>query len=235
MKFRVRFLLTAVATAGLALAGSSCSLLQGNGSGGGGDAYAQYMNYQLPAQRPSNRSAVRVKVSLRNQAVYVLEGDKPLLVAPVAVGAPSTPTPTGNFRIYKKEEFRRANTHGFFVRNGQVVGQGYLRNRPAGTTFVGTPMGNWCEFLPAYGFHTGWVHHSPRSHGCLRMHQNVSPQFFALVSEGTPVNIATTQPEDATLGRNIPRAPDPAPFPDIDPAVSVSPRVFHMGKPGSLR
>lgn len=235
MQFSLRSLTLGLAGAALALVGSGCALLNKDGSTGGGDAYGQYLNYQLPAQRPHNRSAVRVKVSLRNQAVYVLEGDRPLLVAPVAVGAPNTPTPTGNFRIFNKEEFRRANTHGFFVRNGQVVGQGYLRNRPAGTSFVGTPMGNWCEFAPAYGFHTGWVHHSPRSHGCLRLHQNVSPQFFSLVSVGTPVNIAHTQPEDATIGRDIPRAPDPAPFPDIDPNVAASPRVFQMGKPGPLR
>jgi hypothetical protein len=45
------------------------------------------------------------------------------------------------------------------------------------------------------------------------MHKNVAPKFFRLVSVGTPVSIDHTQPEDQTIGHDIPRPPDSTPFP----------------------
>ena len=74
-------------------------------------------------------------------------------------------------------------------------------------------MPYWCEFKSAYGFHTGWVKHTPCTHGCIRMHENLSPKFFRLVSNGTPVNISHSQPEDAQYA-NIPLPPDAGPLPD---------------------
>ena len=69
-------------------------------------------------------------------------------------------------------------------------------------------MGYWCEFSPAYGFHQGFVHLHPRSHGCIRLKGEAAPKFFALVRIGTPVNIAESQPEDATLGPKVQRVDD---------------------------
>lgn len=172
---------------------------------------AAYEAYDRPASLPTNPSAVRVKVSLSNQMAYVMEGSKPLLIMPVSVGKAHTPTPKGSFRIYGKEARRRANTHGYAISGGQVRST-KLSEKPAGWSFVGTPMPYWCEFTPAYGFHTGWLKHQPASHGCVRMHQNVAPKFFRLVSNGTPVTISQSQPEDATIGRNIPRPVDAGPL-----------------------
>ena len=171
-----------------------------------------YEAYNRPAALPSNRSQVRVKVSLTNRMAYVMEGNRPLLVMPVTVGRSSAPTPRGTFRIKSKNHYYRANTHGYAV-NGDRIRECYLRNKPAGWRFKGTPMPYWCEFKTAYGFHTGWMKPFPASGGCLRMHKNVAPKFFRLVSVGTPVTIAMNHPEDATIGRNIPRPPDSTPFP----------------------
>jgi len=33
----------------------------------------------------------------------------------------------------------------------------------------------------------------------------VAPKFYALAKMGTPVNIAQTQPEDATIGKDLKR------------------------------
>ena len=185
---------------------SSCSM---NKPGGG---LASYQSYDRPATLPTNPGAVKVKVSLSKQRTYVMEGDKMLLVMPVSVGTASTPTPTGNFTIYNKEAKRRANTHGY-AKQGNVVKQTYLKNKPAGWAFKGTPMPYWSEFKTAYGFHTGWLKHTPCTHGCIRMHENLSPKFFRLISNGTPVNIAYSQPEDAEHA-NIPLPPDAGPLPD---------------------
>jgi len=189
---------------------SSCSDTPVNSSMSA--ARQAYENYNLPATLPTNPSNVRVKVSLTNQMAYVLEGNKPLLVMPVTVGKSSSPTPIGSFRIRAKTHKYRANTHGYAIRGNQVHGV-RLKDKPAGWKFKGTPMPYWCEFKTAYGFHTGWMKPFPASGGCLRMHKNVAPKFFRLISVGTPVSIASSQPEDSTIGRNIPRPPDSTPFP----------------------
>lgn len=163
---------------------------------------AAYNAYDRPATLPTNTQNVRVKVSLSTSMVYVMEGNKPLLVMPVGVGKPETRTPTGNFRIFNKNHHRRANTHGFATRDGQIR-RTWLRDRKPGESFTGTPMPYWCEFKPAYGFHIGWIRPYPHTHGCIRMHHNIAPKFFRIVSVGTPVSIANSHPEDATFGKEV--------------------------------
>ncbi|MGJ8642858.1 MAG: L,D-transpeptidase [Luteolibacter sp.] len=189
------------------------------------DRISSYQSYERPAKLPTNPSAVKVKVSLSKQRVYVMEGSEMLLVMPVCVGKASTPTPTGNFRIFNKEHKHRAFTHGYAY-SGSSVKPSYLKNKPSGWNFKGTPMPYWCEFKPAYGFHTGWVKHAPASHGCIRMHENVSPKFFRIVSNGTPVNISHTQPEDAEHS-NIPLPPDAGPLPNYPSSMYIGEGYFN--------
>lgn len=189
----------------------------------------KYASYDLPAYKPSNPRNVRVKVSTNAQMVYVMEGNKPLLVMPVSVGTNSTPTPKGNYTIYSKEAKRRAHTHGFFTRGDQCR-PGYRRNKPAGWKFTGTPMPYWCEFKSGYGFHAGWLKHAPCTHGCIRMHENLAPKFFQLVREGTPLNIAYSQPEDKTIGRKIRRPIDASPLPDYPYEFKLSRKIFTKHK-----
>jgi len=90
-----------------AIALSSCSKLATSSD------LKDYQAYDLPATLPSNPSAVRVKVSLRKQMIYVMEGSKPLLVTPCTVGAPGSATPQGNSTIILKNQYKRANSHGW--------------------------------------------------------------------------------------------------------------------------
>lgn len=191
---------------------SSCGPIPQSATALKSAAMQAYESYNRPATLPTDPSKVRVKVSLNNQMAYVMEGSKPLLVMPVTVGRSSAPTPRGSFRIRLKNHYYRANTHGYAIK-GNVIRGCYLRNRPSGWRFKGTPMPYWCEFKSAYGFHTGWMKNSPASGGCLRMHKNVAPKFYRLVKVGTPVSISYTQSEDATIGQNIPRPPDSTGFP----------------------
>lgn len=196
---------------------------------GGGGSLAAYHSYDVPTKLPKNPSNVHVKVSLSRQRTYVMEGSEVLMAMPVSVGTSSRPTPSGNFRISNKEAKRRDNTHGYAY-NGNQVQQTYLSKRPAGWSFKGTPLPYWCEFKPAYGFHTGWVKHHPCTHDCIRMHENLSPKFFRLVSIGTPVNIAYSQPQDATH-RNIPLPPDSGPLPDYSSSMYIGDGYFTRHKP----
>ncbi|MCX8496054.1 MAG: L,D-transpeptidase, partial [Akkermansiaceae bacterium] len=188
---------------------ASASLLSCSNLSSSRATLAAYHAYDRPAKLPKNPSKVQVKVSTSKQRAYVMEGSEILLSMPVSVGAPGTSTPTGSFTISNKEKKHRAITHGYAY-NGSLVKQTMLEKRPVGWSFKGTPMPYWCEFKSNYGFHTGWLKHHPCTHGCIRMHENLSPKFFRLVQVGTPVNIAYTQPEDHIVG-NIPLPPDSGP------------------------
>jgi hypothetical protein len=179
-------------------------------------------SYSAVAYKPKNPDNVRVKVSLANRAVYVMEGDTPLLVTATAIGLPEKPTPTGSFRVFNKIEKKRSGSYGFSVSGDNI------RPCKAGDAtgrYVGFPMAFWVEFAPGYGFHEGSVWPIPRTHGCLRLHKTVAPKFWALTKIGTPVNIAQRQPEDETIGKNLKRPQD---YNDPDPANSIliSDRVF---------
>ena len=106
-------------------------------------------NYHVTAYRPKDPSAVRVKVSLSKENIYVMEGDRCLMAVACSVGVPEKPTPKGSFTIYSKQEHKRSGSYGFSVQGDRVVpstGGGAGR-------YVGYPMVYWCEFAPAYGFH----------------------------------------------------------------------------------
>jgi lipoprotein-anchoring transpeptidase ErfK/SrfK len=172
--------------------------------------------YNSTAYKPKNPDNVRVKVSLQNRAVYVLEGDRPLLVTATAIGLSTNPTPTGNFRVFNKIEKKRSGSYGFSVNSDGSIRP--VKSSQATGRYVGFPMAYWVEFSPGYGFHEGSVWPVPRTHGCLRLHKNVAPKFYALTRSGTPINIAQTQPEDATIGKDLKR---PSDYADKDPANSI--------------
>lgn len=226
---KITHLLTTTAALAAAMFLNSCSNVST-----GRPSVAAYQAYDRPATLPSNPAAVRVKVSLRHQMVYVMEGSRPLLIAPCTVGTAAHPTPQGHFRIFNKTQFKRANSHGYAT-NGKQVVQTTLAKKPRGWSFKGTPMPYWCEFKPNYGIHTGWVKPFPSSHGCIRMHENLSPKFFRLVRQGTPVNIAATQPEDATIGRGIVRPPNAHPLPDYPASMYLGQGYFSRHKTPSYQ
>ncbi|MGC1323095.1 MAG: L,D-transpeptidase [Candidatus Udaeobacter sp.] len=204
----------------LLCAGSSLLLLAGCATGGNVSAGGPY---HVTAYKPNNPSAVRVKVSLSKENVYVMEGDRCLMAAAISVGLASKPTPRGNFNIYSKQEHKRSGSYGFSVQGDRIVpstGGGPGR-------YVGYPMGYWCEFAPAYGFHQGFVHPTPHTHGCIRLKGEAAAKFYALVRIGTPVNIAETQPEDATLGPKVQRVDDSR-TPDPPASLMISDRAFEQ-------
>lgn len=150
--------------------------------------------FDPPAHRPKNPAAVRVKLSTGAQRVYVVEGDRVLLATPCSVGTASTPTPHGTFRIYHKNATRR---------RASQPGAGY-------------PMAYWMEFKTAYGMHWGFVKPQPCTHGCVRMPMKSAAKVFAMIPSGAPLHIASSHPEDATHGRNLPVIDDgPVPNPPM--------------------
>jgi lipoprotein-anchoring transpeptidase ErfK/SrfK len=205
------FLLAAFASAGFLTSCESTSTVSTGGP------------YRVTAKRPNNPANVKVKVSLARQNIYVMEGDRVLMAVATTVGTPEKPTPKGTFKVYNKIENKRSNTYGFRVQGDRVIPAKSSDNIKG--RYVGYPMGYWVEFKPAYGFHQGYVHPRPRSHGCLRLKGEAAAKFYALVRIGTPVNIADTQPEDATIGPKIVR-PDDSRLPDIPSNVVITSAAF---------
>ena len=149
-------------------------------------------NYHVIAHKPHDPSKVVVKLSLATQNLYVLEGDRLLMAVQGNVGKPGAATPTGDYTIYNKEKKRRR----------------------ASEPDAGYPMAYWCEFKPAYGFHEGFVHPYPHTHGCVRLHKEAAARLFALTRIGTPVHIASSLPEDKEFGsqvRRLDQSKDPDP------------------------
>lgn len=167
--------------------------------------------FDPPVEQPINPAAVKVKLSTGAQRVYVVEGSKVLLATPCSVGTAQSPTPKGNFTIYSKQAQRRRVSN---------PGAGY-------------PMSFWMEFKSAYGMHWGFVKPYPCTHGCVRLPIKSAQKMFNLVRIGTPVNIATSQPEDATIGKTLPVLDDSA-MPDPPNSYMLSPQVFADAAKGKL-
>jgi hypothetical protein len=149
-------------------------------------------NYRVTAHRPHDPSKVEVKLSTSTQNVYVMEGDRLLMAVQGNVGKSGAETPKGHFTIYNK------------IKNKRRISQ----------PDAGYPMAYWCEFKPAYGFHEGFVHPVPRTHGCIRLHREAAARLYALTKIGTPVHIATSLPEDSKYGsqvRKLDQSRDPDP------------------------
>lgn len=149
-------------------------------------------SYRVTAHRPHDPSKVEVKLSTSTQNVYVMEGDRLLMAVQGNVGKAGAETPKGRFTINSK------------IKNKRRISQ----------PDAGYPMAYWCEFKPAYGFHEGFVHPTPRTHGCVRLHREAAARLYALTRIGTPVYIATSLPEDAKYGsqvRRLDQSRDPDP------------------------
>ncbi len=168
-------------------------------------------SFDPPVTQPTNPSAVKLKLSTGAQRLYVVEGDKVLLATPVTVGKPGSLTPHGNFTIYSKQANRRRFSS---------PGAGY-------------PMTYWMEFKSAYGLHWGFMKPHPATLGCVRMPLKSAAKTFALIRVGTPINISTSQPWDATIGKSLPRLDD-SHLSDPPMAYMLSPKVFADARQGKM-
>lgn len=204
MKHFNQLLLPAMLAAGAFLA-SSCSPLTTGSSAGA-------FSFDPPVTQPTNRSAVKVAISTSAQRMYIVEGDTVLLASPIAVGKAATPTPRGTHRITSKTKYRRRQSQ---------PGRGY-------------PMTYWMSFYsPAYGMHWGFVKPYPCTAGCVRMPLNTARKAFDLVQVGTRVNVATSQPWDATIGAKLPRLDDSS-LPNPPSSYMTSRKVFEDAERGKM-
>lgn len=118
----------------------------------------------------------RLVVDLQRLTVSLLQDGRPIFHAPVGVGTPSSPTPTGEFYIRNKLIRYRSSFYGP-IAFGTSARSRFLTDWPAGG-FIGIHGTNQPELLP------GRV-----SHGCIRMRNADILELARLLPVGTPLTI----------------------------------------------
>jgi len=139
----------------------------------------------MPSEDVAHRR--RVVVSIPDRMLAVIEGDTVLQVFPVAVGAATSPSPSGDFEITNRV------THPTYYHPGVVIPAG--KDNPIGTRWVGLNK-------PGYGIHGTNVPSSighAASHGCIRMRNRDVENFFAMVRVGDTVQILAEPNEESAL------------------------------------
>src|SRR5271169_6753114 len=118
-----------------------------------------------------------VVVSVPDRKLAVIEDEKVIATFSVAVGAPASPSPAGEFQIVN----RVANPT--YYHPGTVIPSG--KDNPVGTRWVGLSQ-------KGYGIHgtnvPGSIGHAA-SHGCIRLRNRDVQELFELVHVGDEVDL----------------------------------------------
>ena len=132
-----------------------------------------------------------IVVSLRQQEAYIYRAGHLTASSRISSGREGYRTPTGRFRVIRKDEDHRSSLYGDYVDNSGHVVKANVDSRrdskPPHSHFVGTPMPYFVEFSPGYGLHQGYLPGVPASHGCIRMPYWKARQFYNAAHIGTPV------------------------------------------------
>jgi lipoprotein-anchoring transpeptidase ErfK/SrfK len=126
-----------------------------------------------------------ILLELRSRTIHLVENGVKVRSWPVAIGDPSTPTPTGSFKVENKVLNPRYQS----TSSGKVnptVGP----SAPLGDRWIGFKMSG----INQYGIHgTPWPHwvqtRAAVSNGCVRMLNTHVRELFDKVELGTPVTV----------------------------------------------
>jgi lipoprotein-anchoring transpeptidase ErfK/SrfK len=119
----------------------------------------------------------RISVDLSRRRITLFEDGRPVLVTTAAIGAPSTPTPTGRF--YVNQRLLSGNPLGDY-------GPGAV-----GLSAFSPVLLNWPQGGPIaiHGTNAPQMIGFAISHGCLRVRNDDIRHLLRVVQEGTPVEI----------------------------------------------
>jgi len=119
----------------------------------------------------------QIVISIPDRQLALLEDGIVVRTYAIAVGKPSTPSPSGEFTVVNRAK------NPVYRHDGQVVMPG--KNNPVGTRWMGLS-------LRGYGIHGTNVQSSigkAASHGCFRMKKNDVEELFTLVRVGDAVSV----------------------------------------------
>jgi hypothetical protein len=148
---------------------------------------------QAPAEP---KAARRIVVSFPDRKLALLEGDRVIKIYDVAVGAPVSPSPSGEFQIVQRLE------NPTYYKPGVVIGPG--ANNPLGPRWIGLNV-------KGFGIHGTNQPNSigkNASHGCIRLRNSDIQDLFARVQVGDKVSLVAERNDE--LARLFGTAPSPA-------------------------
>jgi lipoprotein-anchoring transpeptidase ErfK/SrfK len=138
-------------------------------------------------QAESAQPERRIVVSIPDCKLALIENGRVVKIYSTAVGAPSSPTPSGTYKIVQ-----RIPNPTWYGPNSKVVGPG--KSNPVGTRWMGLSR-------KGYGIHGT---NNPRSighnasHGCVRMRNRDVEDLFARVEVGDGVELHGERDADVT-------------------------------------
>jgi lipoprotein-anchoring transpeptidase ErfK/SrfK len=147
-----------------------------------------------PETQPAPKPTRRIVVSIPDRKLALLEDDRIVKVYDVAVGAPVSPSPNGEYQIAKRLE------NPTYYHAGVVIGAGV--NNPLGPRWIGLNV-------KGYGIH-GTNHPNSigknASHGCIRLRNRDIQDLFARVQVGDRVSLIAQRNDE--VARLFGPAPD---------------------------
>lgn len=126
----------------------------------------------------------RIVVSIPDRQLALLENGQVVKIYDVAVGAPQSPSPSGEFRIVQRLE------NPTYYKPGVVIGPG--ANNPLGTRWMGLDV-------KSFGIHGTNRPNSVgknASHGCIRLRNEDVEDLFARVRVGDRVSLIAERDEE---------------------------------------
>ncbi len=163
----------------------------------------------------------RIVVSVPDRMLALVTDGEIVKIYPIAVGAPTSPTPSGEFLI-----IHRITKPTWYKRDGGAVPAG--KDNPLGTRWLGVSK-------PHYGIHGTNRPKSigkPASGGCIRLHNAHVEELFELVEIGDTVEFhgetnerlaAIFRLPDPTISVTVELAENqPAPVSDTAPEPDVA-------------
>jgi hypothetical protein len=142
------------------------------------------------------KPARRIVVSFPDRKLALIEGDRVIKVYDVAVGAPVSPSPSGEFQIVQRLE------NPTYYKPGVEIGPG--ANNPLGPRWIGLN-------IKGFGIHGTNQPNSigkNASHGCIRLRNSDIQDLFARVQVGDKVSLVAERNDE--LARLFGPAPSPA-------------------------
>jgi hypothetical protein len=132
---------------------------------------------EYPANKTIAQPTRRIVVSFPDRKLALLEEDRVIKIYDVAVGAPSSPSPSGEFKIV-----RRLENPGYY-QPGVVVAPG--ESNPLGTRWIGLNI----KGFGIHGTNQPGSIGKFASHGCIRLRNGDIEDLFARVQVGDRVSL----------------------------------------------
>jgi hypothetical protein len=151
----------------------------------------------------ANAQQSGVIINLTEQAAYLVEDGRVVLISPIASGKEGRGTPTGTFRIISKDLNHQSGSFGLVLdAYGRIVDANATpaSRIPPGCHYQPAPMPYFMEFSKYVGMHAGY----PASHGYVRMPKDLAAEFFARVQVGTPVKVTGSGRNASRVRKAIP-------------------------------